>query len=58
MPSKKLKFLDVSWNQIETIDYAWLNKIKQPCEINLTGNPVELDLARIPKNVVIIDEKQ
>lgn len=58
LPTENLKFLDVSWNKIDSIDYNWLRNIKKPCTIDITGNPMEVDFLEIPDHITFVDEKK
>jgi Leucine-rich repeat (LRR) protein len=58
LPTENLQSLNVSWNKIERIDYDWLKSIKQPCIINLTGNPLKLNFDEIPDHITIIDKRK
>ncbi len=57
LPSENLRSLDISWNKIESIDYNWIKTLKQPCLINLTGNPVEIIEKEIPEHITIITKQ-
>jgi len=35
-----------------------LKSIKQPCIINLTGNPLKLNFDEIPDHITIIDKRK